>query len=88
MVDNTHTETRCRLTKLTCIEHCEILVDSFYSDVSIVGNMEVLAAALLCSHLYYARCTSATILGCLGSVFQNGKTLDVGRIDGRKRGDV
>ena len=87
-VDDAHPQIGGGLTELTSIEHVEILVGVLKTHAAIVGNVELLGLTFSRHHLNNTRSTTATILRCLGCIFQNGKTLDISGIDGAKCDDV
>ena len=78
----------CRLSEFVGIHHLCTLEDLFKSDAAVIGDLEFLVAALLRGHLDDACSTTATVLGCLGGIFQDGETLNVGRVDGGEDGQV
>ena len=88
LVDIGHAERRGGLTELRGIEHLHPLVDRLHTDRAVVRDVELLTAPLLRGHLDNACCPSATVLGCLRGILQDGETLDVGRVDSRERGQV
>ena len=69
-------------------EHVQVLIDTLEAHIAIIGDMELLGAALLCDHLDDATGTTASVLGRFGCVIQYVEALDIGRVDSRKRGQV
>ena len=64
-------------------EHIQVLVHTVDAETGIVTHTRSTLHALLGGHFNHTRCTTAAILRRLGSIFHDGETLDIGRIDAR-----
>ena len=69
-------------------KHRDGFVARFKSDGAIVAQTERAVAALLGGYFDDTRSPTRTVFRCLGGVFQDGKTLNVGRIDGGERSQI
>ena len=74
----------CRSHILVGIEHVELLVGCFETDVAVVRDMELRTLSLLGGHHNHTRSTLRAVGRCLGCILEDGEALDVGRIDTRK----
>ena len=66
------------------LEHVKILIHTIDAETRIVTDAGSTFRALLGQHLNHTRCATAAILRRFGSIFQDGETLDIGRIDARQ----
>ena len=87
-VDDVHPQIAGRLTELASVEHVEILIGALETHAAVVGDVELSGLTLSRHHLYDTGSTAATILRCLRGVLQDGKTLDVGGVDGTQCDNV
>ena len=77
-------ERLCRGDVSWSVEHIERFVFRLEADVSVVGDMKLCSAASLGLYLDDTGGSTRTVLCGLGSVFEDGETLDVGGIYRRK----
>ena len=63
------------------IKHVEVLVDTFKTDIAIISYVELSLTAAFGAYHNNTGSSAATILRCLGSIFQNGETLNIQGID-------
>lgn len=80
-----HAQRLCHRNIFGGIEHVEVTVHPFELHVAFVRNLEAAPRAFLGLHLYDTRGSARAVHGCFGGVLQDAETLNVGRIDGRKR---
>ena len=76
------------LTETVGVEHVQAFVGVLETYIRVIGNVELPLLAALGAHHDDAGSSAATILSRLGCILQNGKTLDVQRIDARQRQNV
>ena len=70
------------------IQHSETFIYVFETYCPVIIDLELAALATLRPYLDDTRRTPRTVLGRLGGILENGKALDVGRINGRQGGQV
>ena len=73
---------------IACREHWDGFVACFKSNGAIIAQMEWAVGSFLCGYFDDPRSPTRTIFRCLCGIFQDGKTLDVGRIDGGERSQI
>ena len=71
----------CCLAETCGIKHVEVLVDTFKTDIAIISYVELSLTAAFGAYHNNTGSSAATILRCLGSIFQNGETLNIQGID-------
>ena len=69
-------------------EHLDILADGLHAPRAVVRDVESRTGAFFGGHLDDTRGSARTVLCRLRRIAQDGKALDIGRIDRRERGEV
>ena len=77
----------CRNISLS-VQHLEVFIHRFEADISVVRDAKLPFQPLNGRNEDDARCPSRTVLSRFRSIFQHFERQNVGRIDGRQRGNI
>ena len=87
-VQNGNASFRCYAAEFITGQHFQILVDGGNPEATVVSHLCPATHPFFGGDFYHTGCTSRAVLCGFGSVFQNGKTLNVRRVNGGKHTQV